>query len=88
METVRRHSPPSPGLGQDPVPGRTPCQLRSRSLARPPTPLPPEDEDGPGILKWKLDIPAGGEQVTDLRFSVTAPWELAEQQLQELECLY
>lgn len=29
--------------------------------------------DGPGIRKWKLLLPPGGEQVVDLRFSVTAP---------------
>lgn len=36
-------------------------------------PLPPADDDGPGILKWKLTLPPGGETYVDLRFSVTAP---------------
>ena len=35
--------------------------------------LEPAPDDGPGIMKWKLTLPPGGEQTVDLRFSVTAP---------------
>jgi len=51
-------------------------------------PLPTDPADGPGILKWQPTIPAGGESVIDLRFSVTAPTEVAEAQLQSLEMLF
>ena len=40
------------------------------------TTLPPSPDDGPGILKWKLTLPADGEEVVDLRFSVTAPTDV------------
>ena len=39
-------------------------------------PLPPAEDDGPGILKWKLTPAAGTEEYVDLRFSVTAPAEV------------
>ena len=51
-------------------------------------PSPGDPDDGPGILKWDLEMPAGGEQVIDLRFSVTAPTEVAEYQLQSLQMLF
>ena len=38
---------------------------------------PPEDSDGPGLLRWSLDLAPGQEQVIDLRFSVTAPADAA-----------
>ncbi len=37
---------------------------------------PANPDDGPGIMKWKLEVPPGGEQVVDLRFSVTAPTDV------------
>ncbi len=39
-------------------------------------PLPANPDDGPGILKWKMKVPPGGEQVIELRFSVTAPTDI------------
>ncbi len=38
--------------------------------------MPPNPDDGPGILKWRLEVPPGGERVVDLRYSVTAPSEV------------
>lgn len=36
----------------------------------------PNPDDGPGILKWRMEVPPGGERIIDLRFSVTAPAEV------------
>ena len=38
---------------------------------------PAEEADGPGIMKWTLNLQPGEEQVIDLRFSVTAPTDAA-----------
>jgi len=38
--------------------------------------LPASPDDGPGIMKWKLTLPPEGEEVVDLRFSVTAPTDI------------
>jgi uncharacterized protein (TIGR02231 family) len=37
----------------------------------------PEDNEGPGLLRWTTELQPGEEQVIDLRFSVTAPNDAA-----------
>jgi len=48
----------------------------------------PADDQAPGVLKWKLAIPEGGESTVVMRFSVTAPAEAATTYLREMELMY
>jgi uncharacterized protein (TIGR02231 family) len=41
---------------------------------------PAEESDGPGLLRWTVDLQPGEERVIDLRFSVTAPNDAAAAQ--------
>jgi uncharacterized protein (TIGR02231 family) len=48
----------------------------------------PADDQAPGVVKWKLTVPKGGESSVVMRFSVTAPAEAAETYLREMELMY
>ncbi|MBW1880208.1 MAG: mucoidy inhibitor MuiA family protein [Deltaproteobacteria bacterium] len=48
----------------------------------------PADDQAPGVLKWKLTVPKGGESSVVMRFSVTAPAEAAATYLRDMELMY